>query len=128
MATGERSVSDVLHDIIRDVQEIVRSEVRLAKTEIRDEVGKATQSAVLLGGGTITAIFAMFFLLLAVVYALSLVMASWAAAVIVGAALAVVAAVMATAGIKRLKQIQPAPSRAVDSMKETVEWARQQTK
>jgi len=36
MAPGERSVADVLQDIIRDVQEIVRSEMRLAKTELRE--------------------------------------------------------------------------------------------
>jgi len=128
MAPAERSLSDVLQDIIRDVQEIVRSEVRLAKTEIRDEVGKATNSALLLGAGTVTAIFAVFFLLLTIVYALSLVMASWAAALIVGAVLAVLAGGMATAGIKRFKQIQAAPGRAMESMKENVEWARQQTK
>ena len=39
--TGDRSVSDVLQDILRNVQEILRSEVRLAKAEIRQE---ATQS------------------------------------------------------------------------------------
>jgi hypothetical protein len=40
MAAGDRSLSDVLQDIIRNVQEIVRSEVRLAKTEIREEAAK----------------------------------------------------------------------------------------
>ena len=33
----ERAISDVLQDILRNLQEIVRSEVRLAKAEIRDE-------------------------------------------------------------------------------------------
>ena len=128
MAPGERSLADVLQDIIRDVQEIVRSEVRLAKTELREEVAKAKAAAGLLAGAAITAVFAVFFVLLAVVYALSLVMAGWAAALIVGVGLAVIAAVMVMAGLKRLKHIQATPARAMDSLKENVEWVKQQTK
>lgn len=128
MTPGERSVSDVLQDIIRDVQEIVRSEVRLAKTELREEAAKAKTAAGLMGAAAITAHFAVFFLLLTVVYALTLVMASWAAALIVSVGLAVIATVMVMAGLKRLKQIQATPTRAMDSMKENVEWAKQQTK
>ncbi len=110
------------------MQEIVRSEVRLAKTEIREEAAKAKSSARLLGAGAVTAIFATLFLLLVIVYALALVMPSWAAALIVGAALAVVASVMLTAGIKRFKQIYPTPARTVETIKENVEWAKQHTK
>jgi uncharacterized membrane protein YqjE len=128
MAAGNRSFSDVLQDVVSNVQEIVRSEVRLAKTEIREEVAKAKSSALLLGAGAVTVIFATLFLLLVIVYALALVMPSWAAALIVGAALAVVASVMLTAGIKRFKQIHPIPARTVQIIKENVEWAKQHTK
>ena len=41
MPANERSFADVFQDIVRNIQEIVRSEVRLAKTEIRDEAAKA---------------------------------------------------------------------------------------
>ena len=37
----ERSVSDVFQDILRNLQEMVRSEIRLAKVEIRGEVKRA---------------------------------------------------------------------------------------
>jgi hypothetical protein len=70
----------------------------------------------------------VFFLLLAVVYALMLVMATWAAAILVGVGLAVLATVAGMAGVSRLKQIQATPARAMDSMKENVEWVKQQTK
>jgi len=128
MAPGERSVADVLQDIIRDVQEIVRSEMRLAKTELREEAAKAKTAAGLLGAAAVTALFAVFFVLLTVVYALTLVMPSWAAALLVGVGLAAIATVMVMAGLNRLKQIQATPARAMDSMKENVEWVKQQTK
>ena len=78
----------------------------------------------------LTAIFAVLFFLLTVVYALALVMPSWswAAALIVGAALAVVATLMLTAGVRRFKQIHPTPERTVETIKENVEWAKQQAK
>ena len=128
MAAEDRSLSDVLQDVIRNVQEIVRSEVRLAKTEIREEAAKAKFPTLLLGAGALTAIFAILFLLLMIVYALALVMPSWAAALIVGAALAVVAGVTLSAGIRRFKLIHPTPERTVETIKENVEWAKQHTK
>ena len=128
MAAGDRSLSDVFQDIIRNVQEIVRSEVRLAKTEIREEAARAKSPTLLLGAGVVTAIFAMLFLLLMIVYALALVMPSWAAALIVGTVLAVVASVVLMAGMKRFKQIHPTPERTVETIKENVEWVKQRTK
>jgi uncharacterized membrane protein YqjE len=128
MALPDRSLSDILQDTIRNVQEIVRSEVRLAKTELREEAVKAKSSAMLLGVGAVTAIFAAMFLLLTAVYALALVMPSWAAALIVGTTLAVIATVMVTTSVKRLKQIHPTPERTVETIKENVEWAKQHVK
>jgi hypothetical protein len=40
----ERSVSDVFQDILQNLQEMVRSEIRLAKVEIRGEVKQAVSS------------------------------------------------------------------------------------
>jgi hypothetical protein len=37
---NERSITDVLQDILGNVQAIIRSEVRLAKTEVAEEVRK----------------------------------------------------------------------------------------
>jgi hypothetical protein len=55
-------------------------------------------------------------------------MPSWAAALIVGTALAVVAGMTLAAGLKRFKQIHPTPERTVETIKEKVEWAKQHTK
>ena len=128
MGPVDRSLSDVFQDIIRNVQEIVRSEVRLAKTEILEEVAKAKSGTLMLGAGIIAALFATALLLLMVVYALTLVVPSWAAALIVGGLLAVVASVMIAAGMRQLNAVRPTPVRTVETIKENVEWAKQQTK
>jgi len=48
---NSRSVTEVLQDVIGNIQEMVRSEVRLAKTEIRQEAIKAKSSGGFFGGG-----------------------------------------------------------------------------
>jgi uncharacterized membrane protein YqjE len=128
MAPIDRSFSDVFQDIVRNLQEIVRSEVRLAKTEIREEAVKAKSSATLLGGGAVTGLFAVLFFLLTILYALVRVMPDWAAAMVVGAVLAVIAGITLSAGTKQLKVIHPTPERTVETIKENVEWVKQQSK
>jgi hypothetical protein len=62
MATQERSISDVLQDIVGNIQEIIRSEVRLAKGELRDESIKVKAAAPLLVIGAVGGLLAAFFL------------------------------------------------------------------
>jgi uncharacterized membrane protein YqjE len=125
---ADRTFAEVLQDIVRHVQEIVRSEVRLAKVEIREEAAKSKSSAIMLSAGALTAFFAMFFLLFMMVAALALVMPAWAADLIVALVLGVAAAVMLSTGMKRFREIHAAPQRTVETIKENVEWAKQQTK
>lgn len=128
MPLSDRSISDILYDSFRNLQDIVRAEVRLAKTEIREEAGKAKSSVVWLSAGGVAALFSILFLLAATVAALALVMPLWAASLSVGSALAGIAALTLWAGVKRFKQIHPAPERTVETMKENVEWIRQQVR
>jgi uncharacterized membrane protein YqjE len=127
MASVERPISAVLHDIVGNVQDIVRSEVRLAKTEVTEELGKARSASILVGAGAVMLFFCMQFVLLAIVYALSLVMPAWAAALIVAVVEGVSGAWFVMAGIKRFKKVRAAP-KTVATVKENVEWAKQLTK
>jgi len=127
MATSDRSFSVVLQDVVRNLQEIVRAEVRLAKIELREEAVKAKSGGVLLGAGAIGGLFAMLFLLFAIFYGLTRVMPDWAAALTVAAPLAIAAAVMINAGVTHLKKVHP-PHKTIESLKENVEWSKQPTK
>jgi uncharacterized membrane protein YqjE len=105
----ERSFSSVLRDIVQNVQEIVRSEIRLASTEIREEVIKKKIAGLLLLMGVLSGIFAVLFTLLGLVFALSRVVPDWAAAIIVAASMGVGAFAMTSAGRKRLREVHSAP-------------------
>jgi Putative Actinobacterial Holin-X, holin superfamily III len=127
MAAGIRSIPEILQDVLTNIQDIVRAEVRLAKAELGDELNAARSGGILIGVGAVAAIFSALFLLLACVYALSLVMPNWAAALIVAAAMGAAAAVTLSLGSKRLKTIRAAPKTAA-SLKENVRWAKELSK
>ncbi|HET9864138.1 MAG TPA: phage holin family protein [Steroidobacteraceae bacterium] len=127
MANGDRPVSAVLHDIVGNVQDIVRSELRLAKTEVRGELSKAGSAAVLIVVGGLLLTFGVLFVLLAIIYALSLVVAAWIAALIVGVVVGVIGAPCIAAGIRRIKGTRAVP-KTTASLKENVEWAKQLTR
>ena len=124
----ERSVSDVFQEIRRNLQEMFRSEIRLAKVEIRGEVKRAVSSGVWIAAGGVAAMSAGIFLLWALTYALATQMSMWAATLIVALVLATAAAVLIMSGIRKAKRIQPIPERTVESVKENLEWMKQPTK
>ncbi|MDP9088276.1 MAG: phage holin family protein [Pseudomonadota bacterium] len=119
----------MLKDIFGNVQEIVRSEVRLAKTELREEVAKSKHAAAWLGVGALGALFALAFLLLSLFFALLYLVPEWAAALLIAIMLAVICGVAFSAGtghLKKIKQIRSSAS--ATQLKENVEWAKQQVK
>ena len=125
---GDRSVADVVQDILRNLQEMVRSEVRLAKVEIRDEARRAMSSGIWLAAGVVGALSAWIFLLWTVAYLLATRMSMWAATLMVAVVMGCVASVLIIGGIRKMKRIQPIPERTVESVKENLEWMKQPTK
>ena len=127
MAVGNRTIPEILQDVLTNFQDIVRAEMRLAKAELTEELGAARSGAILVGVGAVAAIFSTLFALLACVYALGRVMPDWAAALVVAAAVGLAAAVTLSLGLKRFKTIQAAPKTAA-SLQENVRWAKQLAK
>jgi len=123
----DRSISDVLQDIFGNVQDIVRSEVRLAQAEIKTEAGKTIRAAKSLIAGAVLALYAGGLLLIALVYALTLVLQPWLAALLVGAFVAVIAAVLISVGQGRLREVKK-PEKTIRTMKEDVQWLKNQTR
>ncbi len=128
MPDQPRSFAGVVEDIVGNVQGIIRSEVRLAKTEIKEETAKAGRAGGMLGGGAVLGLYALGFALLAGFFALEYVVAPWLAALIVAVVTGIIAAVLASMGWKRLKQAHPRPEKTIDTMKENVQWAKDLTK
>jgi hypothetical protein len=123
-----RSFAAVVQDILHDIQEIVRSEMRLAKVEIRDEAIEAGSSALWIIAGAVAALGSSMFLSWTAVYVLALFMSMWAATLAVAVALAGLASVLLIAGRRRFKRLRPIPERTVETLKENLEWMKPSTK
>jgi len=124
----ERGFSELLQDIARNLQDLIRSEVRLAKAEVKQEAREAATSVVWLAAGVAGALSAWMLVLWAAVYGLAHVMPLWAAALLPGLVLGGIAAMLVTAGWRRVARVRPVPERAVASVKEDLEWLKQSTK
>lgn len=125
-ATDDRSLGDIVGDIATDLSSMVRSELELAKTEAKQEVAKAGRGAGLLGGAAISGYFALLFFSLFAMYLLDNAMGLEWAALIVFAVWAVAAAVMAVLGRKQIKNFDPKLSTTQKTLKEDVQWAKNQ--
>ena len=126
IAEKERPLKDVVQGIIGNIQDIIRSEVRLAKAEIADQAAKARSALTLMGVGALTGIFSVALLLVTCVLALATVLPAWMAALIVAGVIGIVAAILTSVGVRRLRTVHPVPERAIHTVKENVRWAKAQ--
>ena len=101
---------------------LVRDEMQLARLELRGKAERAGAGAGLLGVGAAAALLAGGAMVAAAVLALALVLPGWAACLIVGGAVALLAGLLALAGRQQVKRATPlAPTEAVDGLARDVE-------
>lgn len=124
MTTNVRPFSVMFHDIMGHIQEIVRLELRLARTEVREECGKAATASAVFGVGAVSALCGVLFVLLAAVYGLALVIPRRGAALIVGIVLVLAGVVMVRVGVARWAQVDPVPAKTIGNVKEQIEWSK----
>ena len=126
--TGDRAVSEVVQEILDDVQELLHAEVRLATAEVRQDARQAVVSGVWLTAGVVAAGSAWMLTLWVVVFALANAMPLWAATLTSGLVLGAAAGALAAFGWVRLKRLQPLLERSAASVKENLEWLKQSTR
>lgn len=126
--TDEASLGELFSSLTTDLSQLVRSEMELARVEIREEASKAGKAAGMLGGGALVGYLALILLSFAAAWGLAEVVDAGWAFLIVGLVVGAVAAVLALAGKKRLEQVHPVPEQTVDTLKEDARWARAQVK
>ncbi|HEX7255547.1 MAG TPA: phage holin family protein [Gaiellaceae bacterium] len=106
---------------------LARQELQLAKAELSKKGKKAGAGAGLIGVAGGVALLAGGALTAFLILALDGVMPNWLAALLVGVAYAVVAAVLFSVGKSRVQEAGPlVPEQTVDSVKEDVQWAKTQ--
>ena len=122
MPNDTRSFVDVIQDTVANVQDIVSSEIRLARAEMTAEAKKAAKASEVLAAGVVLAIYGLGLLLLAAVYGLAIVMPIWSAALVMFGLVTAIAAGLIVSGRGRLKQVRAKPEAAIQSVKEDLRW------
>jgi hypothetical protein len=118
---GGESVGVLVSRATQQLSDLVRAEMRLAVTEIKDKGKHAGLGAGLFGGAGLVALYGVGALLAAAIAALALALPVWLSALTIGAALLLVAGVMALMGRAQTKRaVPPKPERAMDSTRRDV--------
>jgi hypothetical protein len=130
----EASLTGLLRGIINDLGDLIRQEIRFARTEIKSDVQKAMRAALALAIAAGTAALGVILAALMLVYLvhwLSLPVGTnpdpatiplWGCYGIVAAVFLVVGAGLGYLGIKSFQHNNPLPDKTAQSIKENVEW------
>jgi uncharacterized membrane protein YqjE len=124
----ERSLGELMGDLSRDMSTLVRKELELARIEIKEEVSNVGKAGGILGGTALAGYMALVMISFAIAWGLAAVMPTGFAFLLVGLVYAVVAAVLYSKGRAELQKVRPVPEQTVETLKEDVQWARQQMK
>ena len=121
-----RSVGAIMGDISRDMSTLVRQEMDLAKTELKQEIAHAGKGAGMFGGAGAAGLMTLFFLSLALTYLLDNWMPVELGALLTALLWGVVGAVLAARGRKEMKRADLQLPKTQTTLKEDVQWAKAQ--
>jgi len=127
MEQEPRPLSQILRESFLHAEEIIRSEVRLAKKEISDVAGDAARKSVSAVAAIILSVFALNFLFWGGAYALAQIVPLWLAAVIVGVILGIAAAIAAMKARNDFRRFRPKMETTTQTLKENVAWIKKRT-
>jgi hypothetical protein len=114
---ANNSLGDLLAEVSRDLSTLIRQEMELAKAEMRQTATRAGKGAGLLGGAGYAGLMAVFFLSIALWWALGYLVGNAWSAVIVAIIWAIVALILYLVGRKQLATVKGAPQ-TVETVKE----------
>ena len=117
------STGQLVSGIVSDISTLFRQEIALAKAEMRQEAARAGKGAGMLGGAGIAGLFALLFVLVAVMFAFGTVMSLGWAALIVGALLTALAGTLALLGRRTMRKVHPTPSQTMETIREDIQFA-----
>jgi hypothetical protein len=126
-APQEPSLGELVSTATRDLSALIRTELQLAKVEIKRDVQAAGKGAGLFGGAGFSGLMALIFLSIAAAYGISWlgIGLGWGFFV-VGLLYLIVAAVLALTGKKKISQVGP-PEKTIETVKDDIEWAKNPT-
>lgn len=124
-----RSLGELFSDLSQQSADLIRQEVRLAKAELGETLSDAGRHATKIGIAAALGLAAVMVAAAAMVLLLiELGVTPWLAALITAALLGVVAFALVQSGLTALRQKPLAPVQTMQSIKETTQWLKTETR
>ena len=120
----DRSLSELLSDVTGEIATLFRKEVELARVETSEQVSRAAKAGAMLGAAAVVGFLTLILLAFAAAWGLSEVVPEGVAFLIVGVVFGIVAAVLASAGKKKIASVNPMPDQTVQTLKADVQVAK----
>ena len=130
--TNPNSITSLLRDLRDDTTTLLRQEVALAKTEMKENVSRATSHALHIAIGGFVAYAGVIVLLIGIGHLLGALLiragldaevAQWLAPSIVGLLVAIVGWIMIAKAKNAMAHEDIAPRQTIDSLRENKQWA-----
>jgi len=126
---GELSTGELVSQLSEQISHLVRDELQLAQAELKQKGKRAGIGVGLAGAGGVLSLYGLGALVVAVIAALALVLPVWAAALIVGGVLLLIAGLLVVTGVGQVKRGTPlSPDEAIASTKRDIETVKESTK
>ena len=123
---SSESLGDLVSAITSDLSTLVRSEIALAKSELKVEAKNGALGAAFFVVAGLLGVVVFLFLSVTFAELLALALPRWVAYLVVALVYAVIAGVLALLGKKRISTVG-APERTVRTIKDDVAWAKNPT-
>ncbi len=120
------TVSDLLADMTAKINTLLRKEVEMAKIELKDEVRQAAKAGGMLGGGAFAGYLAALFASFGVAWWFDRKLPRWFAFFLVAGLQGATAAALLKRGAEEMQQVDPVPTETIETLKDSVEWAKAQ--
>jgi MFS family permease len=127
-SNGGRGTGPLLRSIAADLSTLLSKQIELAKQEIGEMVSTRAQAVGVFAAAAILGLFVVGFLGLTAAEALDLVMPRWAAMLIVAGVFGILATIAVIVARARMRSAAAKPELTQRTLKEDVQWAKQQLK
>jgi Flp pilus assembly protein TadB len=124
----ERPLRELVLQLSRDASQLVEQEIALAKQEAREKVEQLQTAVSAVSAGALVLHIGLAALAAALILLLAQALPTWLAALIIGAGLCVVGALMLAKGKRELQQVDLKPGKTVRSVEQDVEAIKEAVK
>lgn len=123
--TEEPSLGSLFGELSREMTDLVKGEMQLAKTEMSHKAASVGKDIGFLAAGIAVAYAGFLALVATLIIALAHAVPWWLAALIVGVVVAAIGGYLVYQGIENLKRTSLAPTQTLETLKEDAAWTKE---